>query len=130
MGVLDSLHYSGEGKLIEAVILGDPNHTVIPVVCDSAGRLIVDLASGTSVIGTVQITDSNGKPLLSNNGSLDVNVVPTTNFDYVTGSLAAPGSVIGFGNCKGIRVFAVGVDSKFAISGGAPITLRSNPIFY
>lgn len=59
-----------------------------------------------------------------------VTEVPTTDFDYVTGSLSAPGSVIGFGNCEGIRVFAVGVDSKFAISGGAPITLRAGQIFY
>jgi hypothetical protein len=56
--------------------------------------------------------------------------VPTTDFDYVTGILTGSGSVIGFGNCRGIRVFANGVDSKFAISGGSPITLRSNQIFY
>lgn len=55
---------------------------------------------------------------------------PTADFDYVAGSLSAPGSVIGFGNCKGIRVFANGVDSRFAISGGTPIVLRSNQIFY
>jgi len=56
--------------------------------------------------------------------------VPTTDFDYVAGSLSAPGSVIGFGNCRGIRIFAVGADSKFAISGGTPINLRANQIFY
>jgi hypothetical protein len=59
-----------------------------------------------------------------------VTQAPTANFDYVTGSLTAPGSVLGFGNCGGIRVFAVGVDSKFAISGGAPITVRANQTFY
>jgi hypothetical protein len=46
-------HFSGEGHLIEAVILGDPNKTVIPVVCDNVGRLIIDLSGGTIVIGTV-----------------------------------------------------------------------------
>lgn len=46
-------HFSGEGHLIEAVILGDPNKTVIPVVCDSQGRLIIDLSSATITIGEV-----------------------------------------------------------------------------
>jgi len=55
---------------------------------------------------------------------------PTADFDYVSGILTSAGSIVGFGNCKGIRVFANGVDSKFAISGGSPITLRSNQIFY
>jgi len=46
-------HFSGEGHLIEAVVLGDPNKTVVPVVCDSEGRLIIDLNGSTIVIGTV-----------------------------------------------------------------------------
>jgi hypothetical protein len=123
-------HFSGEGHLIEAVILGDTNKTVVPVVCDAQGRLIVDLGSGTSVIGTVRITDSSGNIINSTNGAVNVVEVPVTDFDYVAGSLTAPGSVVGFGNCRGIRVFANGVDSRFAISGGTPINLRSNQIFY
>jgi hypothetical protein len=125
-------HFSGEGHLIEAVILGDPNKTVIPVVCDSQGRLIVDLASGTSTIGTVMITDTNGNQITSTNGNLNVNVVPdeADDFGYVTGSLSGPGSVIGIGDCRGIRVFAVNVDSRFSINSGNPITLRANQIFY
>src|SRR5260221_12518298 len=31
--------YSGEGVLIEAVVINDPNKTVIPLVCDADGRL-------------------------------------------------------------------------------------------
>jgi hypothetical protein len=46
-------HFSGEGHLIEAVISGDPNKTVIPVVCDDQGRLIIDLSSATIEIGKV-----------------------------------------------------------------------------
>jgi len=121
--------YSGEGNLIEAVVLSDVNKTVIPVVCDSQGRLIVDLGSGTSIIGTVRIDDSNGNTINATNGALNVTEVPTADFDYVAGSLSAAGSIVGFGNCKGIRVFANGVDSRFAISGGTPISLHSNQIF-
>jgi hypothetical protein len=123
-------HFSGQGHLIEAVILGDINKTVIPVVCDAQGRLIVDLASGSAVIGTVMITDTNGNPLLSSNGSLNVDITTGKDFDYVAGTLTAPSSVIGIGQCYGIRVFANGVDSRFAISGGTPIQLRANQIFY
>jgi hypothetical protein len=46
-------HFSGQGHLIEAVILGDVNKTVIPVVCDSEGRLIIDLSSASITIGEV-----------------------------------------------------------------------------
>lgn len=146
-------HFSGQGHLIEAVILGDVNKTVIPVVCDAQGRLIVDLAAGTSTIGNVQIVntisgntaavdstgdlqvDVNNFPAtqaVTQGGPFQVSIIPdaTTEFDYVTGSLTAPGSVVGIGSCKGIRVFAVGTDSRFSISGGSPITLRSNQIFY
>lgn len=45
--------YSGEGNLIEAVVFGDVNKTVIPVVCDSDGKLIVDLTASTIEIGKV-----------------------------------------------------------------------------
>lgn len=46
-------HFSGEGHLIEAVIFGDPNKTVVPVVCDDQGRLIIDLSGSTITIGEV-----------------------------------------------------------------------------
>lgn len=52
-------HFSGEGHLIEAVILGDPNKTVIPVVCDDQGRLIIDLSSSTITIGEVDQGEPN-----------------------------------------------------------------------
>jgi hypothetical protein len=58
--------YSGEGNLIEAVILGDPTKTVIPVVCDSQGRLIIDLTGSSFTIGDVIITDDSG-----NNAKVD-----------------------------------------------------------
>jgi hypothetical protein len=64
-------HFSGQGHLIEAVILGDDNKTVIPVVCDSQGRLIIDLSGGSVVIGKVQIEDTNGNPIIANNGKLE-----------------------------------------------------------
>lgn len=67
-------HFSGEGHLIEAVILGDPNKTVIPVVCDSSGRLIVDLTGTTITIGAVDIFDSVGNPIISTAGSINANV--------------------------------------------------------
>jgi hypothetical protein len=51
-------------------------------------------------------------------------------FDYVAGSLTAAGSIVITGLCKGIRVKAVGVDSRFAISGGTPIMVRAGDIFY
>ena len=70
-------HFSGQGHLIEAVVSGDPNNTVVPVVCDSQGRLIIDLSSSTITIGTVDIQDSAGNPLTSVAGSLNTNV---TNF--------------------------------------------------
>src|SRR5579864_613340 len=46
-------HFSGEGHLIEAVVLGDPNKTVVPVVCDAQGRLIIDLSGSIIEIGKV-----------------------------------------------------------------------------
>jgi hypothetical protein len=70
--------YSGEGNLIEAVILNDPNKTVIPVVCDSEGRLIIDLNGSSITIGTVQIEDSTGNPIVSTGGSLNVDVTSGT----------------------------------------------------
>jgi len=70
-------HFSGQGHLIEAVVDGDINKTVIPVLCDSDGRLLVDLSSSTITIGTVDISDSAGNPLTSVAGSLNTNV---TNF--------------------------------------------------
>jgi len=77
-------HFSGEGHLIEAEILGDTNNTIRPVVCDSDGRLLVDLAGTVVDIGIVQIEDSVGNPLTSVAGSLNVNV---TNPVSVTGSV-------------------------------------------
>lgn len=72
-------HFSGEGHLIEAVILGDPNKTVIPVVCDSVGRLIIDLSSSTITIGEVDQglpnTIANAWPVEITDG---VNVLGTT----------------------------------------------------
>jgi hypothetical protein len=50
-------------------------------------------------------------------------------FDYVSGPLTAPGSIVTVGTCRGIRVKAVGGDARFAISGGNPITVRSGDIF-
>lgn len=67
-------HFSGEGHLIEAVIFGDTNKTVIPVVCDSNGKLLVDLDASSITIGKVDIQDTNGAPLLSTAGSLNTNV--------------------------------------------------------
>jgi hypothetical protein len=90
--------------------------------------LLIDWGKPLDIDGSIPITGSvtvTNFPAIQN-----VTIVPSADFDYVTGSLSAPGSVIGFGNCEGIRVFAVGVDSKFAINGGTPITLRANQIFY
>lgn len=66
--------YSGEGSLIEAVVLGDPNKTVVPVVCDAEGRLLIDLNGTTVSIGKVEIEDSDGNSLTSVDGALNVNV--------------------------------------------------------
>jgi hypothetical protein len=46
-------HFSGQGHLIEAVVYQDPNNTVIPVVCDAQGRLIIDLTAAIITIGKV-----------------------------------------------------------------------------
>jgi hypothetical protein len=75
--------YSGEGKLIEAVVLGDPNKTVIPAVCDALGRLYVDavISGGSGAI--VQIEDTAGNPLTSVSGSLNVNVTNPSGLDTV-----------------------------------------------
>lgn len=123
-------HFSGEGHLIEAVIFGDPNKTVIPVICDSDGRLFVVLGTGNSVIGTVKITDTNGDTVIAKNGALNVNIDDGETFEYVAGELTSAGSIITTGTCRGIRVFANGVNSSFAISGGNVIQVRSNQIFY
>jgi hypothetical protein len=55
--------------------------------------------------------------------------VVSKEFDYVSGPLTGPGSIITVGICKGIRIKAVGGDAKFAISGGNIITVRSGDIF-
>jgi hypothetical protein len=70
--------YSGEGNLIEAVVLNDPNKTVIPVVCDPQGRLLIDLTGTSITIGTVEITDTNGNPITATAGALNVNLVGAT----------------------------------------------------
>jgi hypothetical protein len=102
-------HYSGEGKLIEAVILGDPNKTVIPVVCDNLGRLYVDavISGGSGAI--VQIEDTAGNPLTSVSGSLNVNVT-----DFPTSTVVTQGTTpwVVSGNISigpeatGINIFA------------------------
>lgn len=78
-------HFSGQGHLIEAVILGDINKTVIPVVCDSEGRLIIDLSSASITIGEVDQglpnTIANSWPVEITNG---VNVIGTTLHPIVT----------------------------------------------
>lgn len=89
---------------------------------DVTGTLEVDIVGAALPAGqSIPVTQATVPWLVTE--------VPTSDFDYVTGSLTAAGSVIGFGNCKGIRIKAVEVDSKFAISGGTPITLRSDDIF-
>ena len=57
-----SLHYSGEGHLIEAEIEGDPNRTVRPIVCDADGHLVIDLDASTITIGTVDQGSSGTDP--------------------------------------------------------------------
>jgi hypothetical protein len=90
-------HFSGEGHLIEAVILGDPNKTVIPVVCDSEGRLIIDLSSATITIGAVDIFDSAGNPLTSTSGSLNVNITNSSSPSPTGFSLFATNDSVPFG---------------------------------
>lgn len=79
-----SLHYSGEGHLIEGEIEGDPNRTVRPIVCDADGHLVIDLDASTITIGTVQIEATNGDILTSTNGSLNVNVTDFPAIQTVT----------------------------------------------
>src|ERR1700690_819544 len=67
-------HFSGEGHLIEAEISGDVNNTIRPVVCDAAGRLLVDLSGTVVDIGIVQIEDSTGNPIVSTGGALNENL--------------------------------------------------------
>ncbi len=78
------MSYSGEGNLIEAVVLGDPNKTVIPVVCDSEGRLLIDLDGSAITLGRVEIEDTNGGALTSIDGSLNVNVTNSTGSEKST----------------------------------------------
>ena len=137
--------YSGEGNLIEAVILGDPNKTVVPVVCDAQGRLVIDLNGSTIVVGSVDIKDSSGNNLNSTAGSLDVNVtngVAVSNFpssqavteanvdkNFGTWSYYAgtSGTVIVTG---GQRVIGIGCHSttggSFTINGGASVPIPTN----
>jgi hypothetical protein len=78
--------YSGEGNLIEAVIEGDVNRTVIPVVCDSSGHLVVDLTSGAITIGTVNQGLGGLSPWL-----VSVNNFPATQPVSGTVTVANPG---------------------------------------
>jgi hypothetical protein len=90
----------------------------------------LDIDGTAPITGSVAITNFPAVQAVSQSGPWTVNVEPDGEFDYVTGSLTSPGSIVGIGECGGIRVFAVGVDSKFAINGGGAITLRANQIFY
>jgi hypothetical protein len=92
--------------------------------------LLIDWGKPLDVDGLTPIT---GSVTVTNFPAVQpVSIVEdeTVIFEYVTGSLSGPGSVVGVGECEGIRVFAVGVDSRFAINGGEPIMLRANQIFY
>ena len=81
------MSYSGEGNLIEAVVFGDPTKTVVPVVCDSDGRLLIDLDGSAITLGRVEIEDTNGGPLTSIDGSLNVNVTNSTGSEKATDAI-------------------------------------------
>ena len=83
------MSFSGEGKLIEAVIDGDPDKTVVPVVCDASGHLIVDTSGMSVITGTVRIEDSSGLDLTSTSGALNVNVTDFPTTQPVSGTVTA-----------------------------------------
>ena len=82
------MSFSGEGKLIEAVIDGDPDKTVVPVVCDASGHLIVDTSGMSVITGTVRIEDSSGLDLTSTSGALNVNVTDFPPTQPISGTVA------------------------------------------
>jgi hypothetical protein len=90
----------------------------------------LDIDGTAPITGSVTVTNFPAIQAVSQSGPWTVNVDTDEQFDYVTGSLTGAGSIVGVGECHGIRVFAAGVDSRFAISGGSPIMLRANQIFY
>ncbi len=59
--------YSGEGFLIEAVVLNDPNKTVIPVVCDEQGQLLT-----TAVIAQPSSVNSITTPVSAGDSSTPI----------------------------------------------------------
>ncbi len=81
------MSYSGEGNLVEAQIFGDPTKKVIPVVCDSDGRLLIDLDGSAITLGRVEIEDTNGGPLTSIDGSLNVNVTNSAGSEKATDAI-------------------------------------------
>ena len=82
------MSFSGEGKLIEAVIDGDPDKTVVPVVCDASGHLIVDTSGMSVITGAVRIEDSSGLDLTSTSGALNVNVTDFPATQSISGSVS------------------------------------------
>lgn len=104
-------HFSGEGHLIEAVIFGDPNKTVTPVVCDSEGRLIIDLSSTVIEIGTVD----QGTPNTLSNG-WSVKITDGTN---VLGTAINPinttGTTVIVPSVNGVNIFATNSSIPFGI---------------
>lgn len=94
-------HFSGEGHLIEAVILGDPNQTVTPIVCDAQGRLVIDLSSATIEIGEVVIIPaSTAVNVFATNNSV-TSGVETTILSYTNTGISYITQIVGWGTYVG-----------------------------
>lgn len=87
-------HFSGERHAIAGEVLGDPNRTVIPVVVDSQGKLLVDLSSSPIIdIGIVQIEDSTGNPIVATGGAINENLTAVGGASITLGQKTSANSV-------------------------------------
>jgi hypothetical protein len=91
---------------------------------DLTGTLEVDIVG-------VNVPPGQGIAVSQTGAPWQVEIVPdeADDFGYVAKSLTAAGTVVGIGDCRGIRVRAVGTDSTFTINGGDIIQIRSGDIF-
>lgn len=51
------MSYSGEGNLVEAIVSDDVNKTVVPLICDSTGKLLTVSSGSTTISGPVSVSN-------------------------------------------------------------------------
>lgn len=124
-------HFSGEGHLIEGQIEGDTNKTIIPVVVDSSGHLIVSASitpSGTQNVNLIQVSGSaitEGQKAMA--ASIPVVIASDQSAIPVTGTITTSPNV-NVHDSAGNPINSTGTSLNVDVTNTVPVTLTSTTI--